>query len=77
VSHGGALTTERPGSCIGELAVLDPAPCEATVVASTITVRTLRLTGGSFGQDLGGSRGVAGHHPQPRPAAAKGEGLKG
>ena len=55
VSHGGAVTTEGPGSCIGELAVLDPAPREATVVASTIAVRTLRLTGGSFRQALGAS----------------------
>jgi hypothetical protein len=55
VSHGGALTTEGPGSCIGELAVLDPAPREATVIACTIAVRALRLTGGSFRQALGAS----------------------
>jgi CRP-like cAMP-binding protein len=55
VSHAGAVTTEGPGGCIGELAVLDPAPHEATVVACTVAVRTLRLTGGSFRQALGAS----------------------
>jgi CRP/FNR family transcriptional regulator, cyclic AMP receptor protein len=55
VCRGAATTTEGPGSCVGELAVLDPAPREATVVASTIAVRTLRLTGGSFRQALGAS----------------------
>ena len=74
---GGTARIEGPGSCIGELAVLDPAPREATVVASTIAVRTLRLTGGSFRQALGASPVVSrGHHPQPGPAAAEGEGLK-
>jgi hypothetical protein len=42
------LGVEGPGSCIGELAVLDPAPRGATVVASTVAVRTLRLTGRAF-----------------------------
>jgi len=46
---------EGPGSCIGELAVLDPAPREATVIASTVAVRALRLTGSSFRQALGAS----------------------
>ena len=50
---------EGAGSCIGELAVLDPAPREATVVASTVAVRTLRLTGGSFRQALSASPGVS------------------
>jgi hypothetical protein len=36
------------GSCIGELSVLDSAPREATVIASTIAVRALRLDGRSF-----------------------------
>jgi hypothetical protein len=55
VSQGGAVRTEGPGTCVGELAVLDPAPYEATVVASTVAIRTLRLTGASFRQALGAS----------------------
>ena len=55
MEHAGGVTVEGPGSCIGELAVLDPAPREATVVASTVAVRTLRLTGGSFRDALGAS----------------------
>ena len=55
MEHAGGVTVEGPGSCIGELAVLDPAPREATVVASTVAVRTLRLTGGSFREALGAS----------------------
>jgi hypothetical protein len=55
VSRGGVTRIEGPGSCVGELAVLDPAPHEATVVASTIAVRALRLTGPSFRQALGAS----------------------
>src|SRR6266542_6244758 len=31
MEHAGGVTVEGPGSCIGELAVLDPAPREATV----------------------------------------------
>jgi hypothetical protein len=42
------LAVEGPGSSIGELAVLDPAPRGATVVASTVAVRALRLSGGAF-----------------------------
>ena len=55
VSHAGSVTVEGPGGCVGELAVLDPAPHEATVVASTVAVRALRLTGASFRQALGAS----------------------
>jgi hypothetical protein len=55
LSHAGSVSVEGPGSCVGELAVLDPAPHEATVVASTVAVRTLRLTGASFRQALGAS----------------------
>jgi hypothetical protein len=55
VRHGGMVTVEGPGGCVGELAVLDPAPHEATVVASTVAVRALRLTGASFRQALGAS----------------------
>jgi hypothetical protein len=43
------------GSCVGELAVLDPAPRESTVVASTIAVRALRITGPDFRGALAGS----------------------
>ncbi len=50
---------EGAGSCIGELAVLDPAPREATIVASTIAVRALRLTGGAFRQALSTSPAVS------------------
>lgn len=46
------VAIEGPGSVIGELAVLDPAPRNATVVASTIAVRALRLGGGPFRQVL-------------------------
>jgi len=49
---GGVPTIEGPGSCIGELAVLDPARREATVLAATVAVRTLRLTGGAFRHTL-------------------------
>jgi hypothetical protein len=57
VGHEGLGTTsvEGPGSCIGELAVLDPAPREATVAAATVAVRALRLTGGAFRQALSAS----------------------
>ena len=53
------LSVEGAGSCIGELAVLDPAPREATVVASTVAVRTLRLSGSAFRQALGASPAVS------------------
>jgi hypothetical protein len=47
-TQGRPPTIERRGSCVGELAVLDPAPRESTVCASTIAVRALRLTGTDF-----------------------------
>ena len=43
---------EGPGSVIGELAVLDPAPRQATVTASSTAVRTLRLAGAPFRKAL-------------------------
>jgi hypothetical protein len=42
------VAVEGAGTCIGELAVLDSAPREATVIASSIAVRALRLDGRSF-----------------------------
>lgn len=42
------IAVDGAGSCIGELSVLDSAPREATVMASSIAVRTLRLNGRSF-----------------------------
>lgn len=52
---GRVAYVEGPGGCIGELAVLDPAPREATVVASTVAVRALCLTGVSLRNALSGS----------------------
>ncbi len=48
-----------PGGIIGELAVLDPAPRNATVVASSVAVRALKLDGGSFRHALSASPAVA------------------
>ena len=42
------VAIEGAGSCIGELSVLDSAPREATVMASTVAVRALRLNGRSL-----------------------------
>jgi hypothetical protein len=36
---------EGPGTCIGELSVLDPAPRASTVVVSSVAVRALRVSG--------------------------------
>ena len=52
---GGIAYVEGPGGCIGELAVLDPAPREATVIASTVAVRALSLTGASLRHALNAS----------------------
>ena len=53
------VAVEGPGSVIGELAVLDPAPREATVVAATVAVRVLRLSGRSFRSALNASPAVS------------------
>jgi hypothetical protein len=53
------VAIEGPGSVIGELAVLDPAPRNASVVASTVAVRALRLAGGPFRQALNSSPAVS------------------
>jgi len=47
-AQGRRPVIEGRGSCVGELAVLDPAPRESTVVASTIAARALRITGADF-----------------------------
>lgn len=52
---GSVAYVEGPGGCIGELAVLDPAPREATVVVSTVAARVLSLTGSSLRNALHGS----------------------
>ncbi len=52
---GAVAYVEGPGGCIGELAVLDPAPREATVIASTVAVRALSLTGASLRHALNAS----------------------
>lgn len=46
------IGVEGAGGVIGELAVLDPAPHDATVTASTVAVRVLRLAGTSFRQAI-------------------------
>jgi cyclic nucleotide-binding protein len=59
---GGAerlVGVEGPGSVIGELAVLDPAPRRATVVAGDSGVRTLRLDGAAFRHSLTASPAVS------------------
>jgi hypothetical protein len=53
------VAIEGPGSVIGELAVLDPAPRNASVVASTVAVRALCLAGGPFRQALNASPAVS------------------
>lgn len=58
-STGRATSVEGHGACIGELAVLDPAPREATAVASTIAVRALRLTGADFREAMASSPAVS------------------
>jgi CRP-like cAMP-binding protein len=53
------VATVGPGSVIGELAVLDPAPRNATVVATYGGVRTLRLCGDPFRRALTASPAVS------------------
>jgi CRP/FNR family transcriptional regulator, cyclic AMP receptor protein len=52
------VAVEGPGAVIGELAVLDPAPRNATVVASFGGVRTMRLCGTPFRRALTASPAV-------------------
>ena len=53
------VAVEGPGSVIGELAVLDPAPRNATVVATLGGVQAMRLCGGPFRQALTASPAVS------------------
>ena len=53
------VAIEGPGSVIGELAVLDPAPRNATIVAASVAVRALRLGGTPFRQALNASPAVS------------------
>jgi CRP/FNR family transcriptional regulator, cyclic AMP receptor protein len=53
------VAEEGPGSVIGELAVLDPAPRNATVVASFAGVQAMRLCGGSFRRAMAASPAVS------------------
>lgn len=56
---GTVAFVETPGSSIGELAVLDPAPREATVIAATVAVRALSLSGTALRQAMNASPGVS------------------
>ena len=51
--------TEKAGGLIGEMAVLDPAPRSATVVATEAGARVLRLDGGAFRDALGDNPSIA------------------
>jgi CRP-like cAMP-binding protein len=53
------LDVERAGGFIGEMAVLDPAPRSATVVASENGVRALRLNGNAFREALNNDPAIA------------------
>lgn len=47
--HERFISSEGPGGLIGEMAILDPAPRAATVIAGDAGVRVLRLDGAAFG----------------------------
>jgi hypothetical protein len=53
------ISTEGPGALIGEMAVLDPAPRAATVVAQAGGVRVLRLDGEAFSEALADDPAIA------------------
>jgi len=53
------VAVEGPGSVIGELAVLDPAPRNATVIAAFAGVQTMRLCGSSFRRAMSASPAVS------------------
>ncbi|HKC65079.1 MAG TPA: Crp/Fnr family transcriptional regulator, partial [Pyrinomonadaceae bacterium] len=46
------IGTEKAGGFIGEIAVLDPAPRSATLVAGDTGTRALRLNGDAFRDSL-------------------------
>ena len=47
-AEASVVSVERAGSVLGEMAVLDPAPRAATVVAGDAGARVLRLDGAAF-----------------------------
>jgi CRP-like cAMP-binding protein len=53
------LDVEKAGGFIGEMAVLDPAPRSATVIAAEGGVRALRLNGNAFRQALNNDPTIA------------------
>jgi hypothetical protein len=53
------LDVEKAGGFIGEMAVLDPAPRSATVLAATDGVRALRLNGSAFREALNNDPAIA------------------
>lgn len=53
------VSTEKAGVLIGEMAVLDPAPRAATVVAAEGGIRVLRLDGDAFRDALGDNPSIA------------------
>jgi hypothetical protein len=53
------VTTEKAGVLIGEMAVLDPAPRAATVVAAEGGIRVLRLDGDAFRDALSDNPSIA------------------
>jgi hypothetical protein len=61
--HDGAgekvIASEKAGGFIGEMAVLDPAPRSASVVAGTNGVRVLRLDGSAFREALNADSAIA------------------
>jgi Cyclic nucleotide-binding domain len=76
-SDGELLRVEQPGSVIGELAILDPAPRSASIFASS-DVRVLRLSGAAFQGVLNADPAVAegvmrtlARRSRPRPADAR------
>ena len=53
------VSVERAGGVIGEMAVLDPAPRAATVLAGAGGARVLRLDGGALREALNANPAVA------------------